>query len=800
MDQNLPKKIHLTDGEIKAILNKLVPVCSPQHGLVQHLVLAIIDLNREFCLSSYLSNVSLSCLDALTDKPTYNLDLDILTNRDCEQIAKTVVKHKKSDEWAVSYMLVLFYQAYGRLSVENDAWLFMSSYLQVMFMIASRADEHFAKINRLGVRVRMGLKTRNPQSKILDTLIETHATHTKLKDVLASLHEYEHVTQENEQTGQQHNNNLAVKVGQIRLAYEVVAENKTFISKDRSSSNTQSQLKQTSKSKQSLKRFLTTTDEPLQSKVFAIEHRHDNVAFEENLADDDPPALLDNDFKPSRTTAKSSELQRWALRSNYRHASRNQFNFPTNTRQLSLLSYQMLFARVWSLFLIVACEEQKIYAVIILSLLSGRSIQEISDQLEQEKSARSWLTYEKSVKTSNSYVLSITINVTDNRRSHLLQHRQSRDNEFKLPLPDALKTVVEESFNINPADVKKLFKSLKKQLNLPSLSSQHIDVGLYTIINNALNQPLHADIITGVDVRHSSPLYYTSISTHSLEDTYSKAIHFMTEYCDNQEQNKLRHLTKQGIISNQLKQYVGSNMVLNTKTCQMFFTKLTNSAQSFNGRLKRGLTIQQDRYIEQFNAYGVWLWHIIIIQTGIRPAVHAPGMLNQIDFNQKLLWVSDKEERNSQSCGRLIPLSNFLIIAILNYLDYLKQFAAIHNVIYPNYPFPIDDILSSRQPLIMLFSKNPKGFDGISASKVRYQLKDFLTHQDNWLRHQLRTMLTDKVPEHLICGLYGHELPEQESMHPMSSLSINQLKALSSYLDDIAVKLKLQQVKVDLYG
>ena len=39
---------------------------------------------------------------------------------------------------------------------------------------------------------------------------------------------------------------------------------------------------------------------------------------------------------------------------------------------------------------------------------------------------------------------------------------------------------------------------------------------------------------------------------------------------------------------------------------------------------------KQDRYIEQFNAYSIWLWHIIIIQTGIRPVKHAPGTSTQM--------------------------------------------------------------------------------------------------------------------------------------------------------------------------
>lgn len=230
--------------------------------------------------------------------------------------------------------------------------------------------------------------------------------------------------------------------------------------------------------------------------------------------------------------------------------------------------------------------------------------------------------------------------------------------------------------------------------------------------------------------------------------------------------------------------------------CEQFFEQLAMSAESYNGRLNHSI----ERYIAQFNSYSVWLWHIIMIQTGIRPVKHVPGLLNQLDFKRRILWVSDKEERHGQSDGRLIPLSQFLIIAIQNYIDYIKQFAAIYNPICPETLYPIDAILQSEQPLIQIYQKNPKRFIGITPSRVRYQLQDFFSHQDNWLRHQLRSMLIGRVPDHLIRALYGHEHPDQEFMHPMSSSFINQLHQLNPHLDAIAKDLHLKQIEVRLYG
>lgn len=101
------------------------------------------------------------------------------------------------------------------------------------------------------------------------------------------------------------------------------------------------------------------------------------MAIAENIADDDEVPLLDNDFKPATQIAKSSELQQWRLKNNHQHASRNQFHFATNHRQLSIIDYQMLFGTLWQRFINVDKESRTGYAVLLLSLLSGLSIDSI---------------------------------------------------------------------------------------------------------------------------------------------------------------------------------------------------------------------------------------------------------------------------------------------------------------------------------------------------------------------------------------------------------------------------------------
>ena len=769
--------MNLSRDELKTALNKLIPKDSPDSLKIQNLIIYVVGFRPDF---------------ALNINSTINLFEVTFTRNECASIANTIIKEQKIEEWAVSYMLVMFYKRYGTVDSKNSAWQFMSVYLQIILRITLREDNHFAKVSQLGVRVRMGLNSHNPQSEIINELIGIHAQQSSLESVLNAIRQYEALTKQSEASNKVVNTKLAAKISRIRLAYEVVAEDKAFIGKTYSKSD------DTANNSVGLNKvFLDSDDEPLRATIFGISHQNDNVSSNENLADDDPEKLLDNDFKPSKYTAKSAELQQWKLKNNFRHARRNQFGFPTSLRQLSLLSIQKLFNRVWQLSMVTDDDSRFGYVVILMSFLSGRKIQEVINELGKEKSQRTWLSSKKIIGESY-YTLKIVVNVTMNRRSHLLQHRKSIDNEFILLLPTQLHSII-DAVNIENTDISEILKDLQEQLDLPALSYQHINSALYLIIKNKLNEPLHADLITGVDVRHSSPLYYTSIDSNSIENTYRSAILLMRKYCPDMIQSQLRQDYKTKSENIERQSYIGSDMALNKLTCQKFFSELANGAESFNGCLERNLSIRQDRYIEQFNAYGIWLWHIIMIQTGIRPVVHAPGVLNQLDFIAGLFWVSDKEERQGQEQGRLIPLSKFLIIAIQNYIEYIKEFASLHNVIYPSEQFPIDDILNSRQPLIQIFSKNPKGFSGITPSKVRYQLKRFFSHQDNWLRHQLRSMLVNRAPEHLICALYGHEHPDQEAMHPMSSLSINELKGISNYLDEIAYELNLKQVEVTIY-
>ena len=119
----------------RRVLDKLIPIDSPHymqmHALVVHIISLVPDDEIDLVFSTSYDN------------------LKGFTDIDFEDVIKKIIWQGKTVEWAVSYMLIVFYQVYGEVDINNNAWRFMSGYLKVMVMIAARHDKHFAKIDKL---------------------------------------------------------------------------------------------------------------------------------------------------------------------------------------------------------------------------------------------------------------------------------------------------------------------------------------------------------------------------------------------------------------------------------------------------------------------------------------------------------------------------------------------------------------------------------------------------------------------------------------------------------------------------
>lgn len=792
--------------EVHRLIELIVPYDSPLSVQIHILVFDLIRLSP-----NYLIN---------TDVESAGSSLKKLTDEQCIVIIKAVNSNKKTKAWSVPFMLAIFTNYYRQKPFTDKTWLFMSKYLQLILLIAEREDKHFNKINALGVRIRMALTKNSSQTEIIDELIRIHDSSANVIENFADIKTYEQNMDHREQTGIVKTKSTATKIGKIRLAYEVIIEDKDYIDRNRKS-NAQAAVLKKPRDEQVLP-FVTERTRRIRYPKLSLGN---NVVKSENLADDDPPALLDNQFNPTKTTAKSSQLQQYQVKTNYLHSKRNRFMFPSNTRLLTLSDYQLVFFKLWDMLSNEAQLNRRIATILLLSMLTGRSIQTVIHEVASNKSQRQFLVEEE----SGIAVIRNRINVTVNQRDAIKQVVKSDSNHFSLALPETLQGILQFKFAVEPNEVNQTLKLLKEDLSLPLLSSQHIESALAFIITHQIGEPLHSDILTGVEVEHSSPLYYTSIKTSSLLHTYQIAINMLSARCfkdfrsnlyskvgDSQKSsiysNPKHHQMWQthkytyfsnvsSVASNENKIFVGSNMALTDKVCGKFFALLADNVQGDSRQLNRGKNDREDEYIKQFNAYSLWLWHVIQIQTGIRPVNDVPGFLNQFNFSHDMYWVSDKSIRQGKDYGRLIPISHFLKTALKNYISYIKHFASEHNSLYPEHRLEIDKILQSEISLLQIFSFNPKKFMPITPRRIRSAVGNALPHQDNWLRHQLRSMLTNEVDELYICALFGHEHADQEIFHPMSSVSINQYREeLLPQLDRVVQKLDLKQVEVRRYG
>lgn len=756
----------LNNHQLTHTLNTLIPTDSPYHAYFQF---KLIDLVRS---QNFIFQIDDSFKVATQGTP------------DFKQVQSDIRREKNTEEWGVTYLLASFLQRYQNDSV---AMGFLAKYLQVLVLIAYRDNGHDKKVNNLCLRVRMGLDEHKSQHRILKQLIQIHQSNDDIEAVFKQLQVFEEKTLFEESSGEVHNENLAQKIAQIRYAYEVAY-------KDKKAYQVARNRKQTTGNRLSNGNLLaikpldpTDSDNPIRTIDIVAVDDDSNVADSEKLADTKTIPQLDNNFEPTKETRTSNQLQTHDTRNKYKHTKRHRFAFPTNTRIQTLENYQLLFSLIWQNFQLAKGKDKRIYGILLLGLLTGRSIKQIREELGTDPSKRRFLITGIEVHYKSS------IDVSRNRRDAIKPVRKSDTNFINFPLPDELQPVIRYKSSIEDKPINAIIEKLRTHLNFAVLSQQHFDNGLHFIIKQVIHQPLYADVITGIDVKHNSALYYTSFDRQTIYVTYQQAFDLLTK--------KVAPKMAFAIPASGDQVFIGSEMALNEATVKQFFKELAVWVTSFNGRKSKN-SPNGDEYILQFQSYTIWLWFVILLLTGIRPVAHAPGFFNQINLSNKLLWVSDKEVRQTSrktdkgGDGRLIPLCNFLIQAIENYLVYIKNFASHYNVIGTVKPYDLQGILQSELPLLQLYNFNKKKFEGIKPQSVANQLKEFIKHQDNWLRHQTRTLLTGNISELMINALYGHELADQEFWHPFSSMPLNDFKQIRCNLQNIAEFLELEQIEV----
>ena len=92
----------------KRVLNKLIPIGSPHYVQMQALVIDIIGLVPD-------AEIDLLCLAPRANASFRGID--------CTEVIQQIIGQGRTGEWAVTYMLLIFYQAYDAVDSGSDACL-----------------------------------------------------------------------------------------------------------------------------------------------------------------------------------------------------------------------------------------------------------------------------------------------------------------------------------------------------------------------------------------------------------------------------------------------------------------------------------------------------------------------------------------------------------------------------------------------------------------------------------------------------------------------------------------------------
>ena len=467
------------------------------------------------------------------------------------------------------------------------------------------------------------------------------------------------------------------------------------------------------------------------------------------------------------------------IQAKFHHANLNEMFLSTSLRYLSIYSIQALFCKLWQYFLdpnltklsLDVCDIQGSVALLLLSLYTGRTIFELLIDIEQKN--RSIIEYRRGGAICH-FIVRLDITPSRIKAGHLHKVLTNQSTVMYLPLPHQLVKAVYVSSKDCLDDIIRL---LKQELNMPVLSKGRIQTALYGFMSRNVCNSQIASIITGRNLNKRADLWYCSHSQEQVFIYYQDAIKTMTQGTPNDIGTS--HLNN-SVIAKQ--DYIGSQNCPNYELATKFFGYL------------RQEVIGAKSFIDKFNAYNLWLWHIFLLLTSMRAVDDAPGLLNQFNFDASIAWISDKEGRISTNSQRLVPICDFLSQAMESYLAYLKQSQRLYGKLSIDLQNQIHQILNSQRPLLNVMDEH-FFMKPLSPSVIRQNIHQHFRFKEDWPRHLGQKYLFESgAQQSLILSVFGHEMSEQESWHKHSSMSIGDIMGLKEHYQGLAYLLKLEQI------
>lgn len=497
--------------------------------------------------------------------------------------------------------------------------------------------------------------------------------------------------------------------------------------------------------------------------------------FEEYIDHNESPYISYDNY-PDPLIRNSIPLQAIDLSLQQNYMSQRNLALNSNTRLLSLVGYQALFAALHQdAKSLSESQMNKLCAsILLLSMLTGLPVKSllISGYIGHPGI---FGIYDKRAYIKHS------LGITERSISQILikQDYENHSDDIKIPLPLwlidnllACELPVKENFIAYLAD-------LRSSLGLPYLSVNRIETALHIVLSRYTPDcHMHiADIICRTSAPHAPAMYYSSHTSEALLAHYKSALNIFNSNSD----FDLTYITPWH------KYTTGSRFALTSETVH----KIINEMKYW---------VEQSTTLDiHFNRISILVWFVFCLLTGVRPN-NGLGKMCDIDLDMGWLVINDKPVKKVKT-DRLIPLCPILVRLLIEYRDYLIDYDSKHQL-KQDIKETIKNIrLGNDEALLKLLSKNMSTLEDIKRGEAYHMTKDIIDANPYWTRHFVRTQLEKRsVQLPLINTIIGHEKSRQEILGRFSSCSKADIRRVAPVFEQIAEQLGLNLIEIKNYS
>ena len=742
--------VHMHESETKPL---------PQPKILLSDLLKKLFNAEDLCLHAHINFIAdllvyHDCSDYLKGLVLSEIEFDISTSSP-PRIPATLQASRKSKigDSPITYYInsiASIYHAHTELLTWNVLVLKAALYLLALPQIKpdlfeKQHTEHLNTIKRLFQRFRVANKSFFAKKKDAHALDYQAFLTLKFPALFLSLEQFVESALQPE-ADQELNDFQKNFCDELRIAFNYVLKSRPKIAK----SSVDSKLQ-----------YRTWDTDGTINEIIETKKSNRGLANEQALDEQEDPAVIVQADQITPLARHSKNAQRMALSLIPKHMQ----------RQDHLLTASCLLPSVYTISDLITYlyhddkkHNDKSVLVVLLCLITGVGFK---DWLNFQKRRVKRLNHRQVIKLqSDQYYLSTKFSIFEDATFEYPESLINNTVHLDIPIPNHFIDRIKAEPIITEDELKKKIRIIKDEVKIPQLNLSKTSSLLHHVILQKTGNRQLADIITGVDASHSSSSSYCHYNVNKLQKNYVKVL---SELCTQLAENDYGDI----VYSDQSICFGSQKAPSKNVIKDILFYLYTKI-----------YTTSDNDWVESFNAYSIWMWHILLLFTAARPVRDFPGFLNNISFQQQTIMLSDKEGGGRRGFGRLIPLCAFLIGELKKYLRFLEHIQQHYMAINREISAQIDAIFNNEQPLLNLLQNGT--LTPLTPSNVRDFHPEVGLAHPNWHRHTTRAFLTNKqIPEPLILALFGHEAFQQEAAHPFSSLSLNQYRALATHLNEM---------------